>query len=111
MELKNIRYSALMDCYEGLLTDKRRRFMDLHYNCDLSLNEIAEQESISRQGVHDAIRRGEAQLDELERQLGLRRRGEELRRVTDALERALSGAQISDAARQTLAKLKAFTGE
>ena len=54
--------TLLFDCYGGLLTDKQRELFDLHYNQDLSLGEIAENEGISRQGVHDAIGRAEAAL-------------------------------------------------
>ena len=49
--------SMLLDFYGELLTDKQRECLDLHYNEDLSLSEIAEQLGISRQGVWDNIRR------------------------------------------------------
>lgn len=48
--------------------------MDLHFEQDLSLAEIAEQESISRQGVHDAIKRGEKALFDMEGKLGILQR-------------------------------------
>ena len=43
--------------------------IDLYYNQDLSLSEIAEHESITRQGVRDSIKRGEVFLYELEDKL------------------------------------------
>ena len=49
----------LFDFYGELLTAKQRMYFHLHYNEDLSLSEIAEQEGISRQGVWDIIRRAE----------------------------------------------------
>ena len=45
-----------------------------YHNDDLSLAEIAENFGITRQGVRDAIKHGEAALDELEAQLGNARR-------------------------------------
>ncbi len=68
---KNLHMSELIDLYGGLLTDKQRDVMELYYNDDLSLAEIAEQYEISRQGVHDSIRRGEESLEHYDKVLGL----------------------------------------
>ena len=73
----------LLDLYGPLLTARQRTLLSMHYEEDLSLAEIAQQEGISRQGAHDAIRRGEQQLIALEARLGLLRR---TRRMVDALE-------------------------
>ena len=59
---KNLEFSFLLDIYGKLLTDKQFDVMDLYYNDDLSLSEIAQQYNISRQGVHDSIKRGEELL-------------------------------------------------
>lgn len=45
--------------------------MDLYYNEDLSLSEIAANEEISRQGVRDSIKRGEETLVELDEKIGV----------------------------------------
>ena len=66
---KNLAISDLLDLYGDMLTDKQRDVMDLYYNQDLSLAEIAEHEEITRQGVRDSIKRGEAYLLELEEKL------------------------------------------
>ena len=63
--------SLLFDTYGALLTEKQQTYFDLYYNQDLSLAEIAEQEGISRQGVHDAISRSEALLAAFERVTGM----------------------------------------
>lgn len=68
---KNLEISVLLDYYGGMLTNKQRDVIDLYYNQDLSLAEIAEHEKISRQGVRDNIKRGEAYLTELEENLHL----------------------------------------
>ena len=68
---KNLEISVLLDYYGGMLTDKQRDVIDLYYNQDLSLAEIAEHEKISRQGVRDNIKRGEAYLTELDGNLHL----------------------------------------
>ena len=75
---KDYEMAMLLDFYGELLTEKQREAMDLYYNEDLSLAEIAEPLSISRQGVRDSIKRGEKQLLELENTLGLAKRFKEI---------------------------------
>ena len=78
--------SMLLDYYGALLTQKQKTYFDLYYNQDLSLAEIAEQEGISRQGVHDAISRAETLLREMEQATGCLARSQELRRVLSQIE-------------------------
>ena len=70
----NLAYSVLLDFYGPVLTDKQRVILTEYYDEDLSLAEIAENLGITRQGVRDAIKHGEAALDELEQKLGNARR-------------------------------------
>ena len=69
----------------ALLTEKQQTYFDLYYNQDLSLAEIAEQEGISRQGVHDAISRSEALLASFERVTGCVAREQKLRHALAAI--------------------------
>ncbi|MDR0897821.1 MAG: DNA-binding protein [Oscillospiraceae bacterium] len=71
---KRVDASLLLSFYGALLTDRQREMLALHYEDDLSLSEVATLAGVTRQGAHDAIRRGEAQLFALEEQLGLRAR-------------------------------------
>ena len=57
---KNLAYSVLLDFYGPVLTDKQRVILTEYYDEDLSLAEIAENLGITRQGVRDAIKHGEA---------------------------------------------------
>lgn len=71
---KDMKIGMLMDFYGQLLTDKQLDALDMYYNQDLSLAEIAEESSISRQGARDFIKKGEKQLNEYEEKLGLVKR-------------------------------------
>ena len=68
---KNLVYTELLDIYKGLLTDKQAEAMEYYYDSDYSLSEISELMNISRQGVRDFIKRGEAIIDEMESKLNL----------------------------------------
>ena len=63
--------TMLFDFYGDLLTEKQRECYDLHFNQDLSLQEIAEQYGASRQAVWDLVRRAESALREIEEKTGL----------------------------------------
>ena len=71
---KDLRISVLLDYYAPMLTDKQKDVIDLYYNEDLSLSEIAEHENITRQGVRDSIKRGEQTLYEMEEKFRLAER-------------------------------------
>ena len=66
---KNLEIALLFDFYGDMLTDKQRDVVELYYDNDLSLSEIAENEGITRQGVRDSIKRAEAQLLDMEDRL------------------------------------------
>ncbi|WP_227766696.1 YlxM family DNA-binding protein [Zhaonella formicivorans] len=68
---KIARVAWLYDFYGKLLTPKQQKIIELYYNQDLSLGEIAEEYGISRQAVHDIIRRAETTLEEYEQRLGI----------------------------------------
>ena len=70
-DLNIYRLSMLLDFYGQLLTENQYNCLDLHCNQDLSMAEIAEELSISRQGVYDFIKKGRERLLEYEEKLGL----------------------------------------
>jgi predicted DNA-binding protein YlxM (UPF0122 family) len=85
---KNLVYTELLDIYKGLLTEKQAEAMEYYYDQDYSLSEISEIMDISRQGVRDFIKRGEAVMDEMEAKLnlvGLFRKVSEIERCASEL--------------------------
>lgn len=68
---KLVEQALLYDFYGELLTEHQRKLYQEVIFDDLSLSEAAEEENISRQGVHDLIRRCDKALREYESKLGL----------------------------------------
>ncbi len=68
--MKDLNICILLDFYASLLTPKQKEMMEQYYNEDLSLSEIAEGMNISRQGVRDAIKKGENIIKTAEDEMG-----------------------------------------
>lgn len=80
----SLNFVILLDIYGELLSNSQRESLDMRYNADFSLSEIAEQMGgITRQSVADYIRKGEQKLIELEEKLGFAKRLRELSGVLD----------------------------
>lgn len=103
---KDLRISVLLDHYGAMLTDKQREVIDLYYNDDLSLAEIAEQEGITRQGVRDNIKRGEAQLLEMEEKLHAARRFERLAALVSEADETLAAIEKDYADRRRVSSVR-----
>lgn len=65
------RQSLLYDFYGALLTERQSEVMRLYHEENLSLAEIAGELDISRQGVHDALKKAEKALISYEDKLEL----------------------------------------
>lgn len=66
---KSIHVSMLLDIYGKLLTSKQYDVIDLYYNQNLSLSEIAEEIGITRQGVRKNLVDAENKLFDYEEKL------------------------------------------
>ncbi len=74
----------LLDIYGELLPKSQQTALDLRYNSDLSLGEIAEEMGgISRQSVNDFLKKGKGKLLELE---GILRSAEKFCKISQELE-------------------------
>lgn len=74
---QRMRLVRLYDIYGGLLTDRQQKCMEMHFYNDLSLSEIAEEYSVSRQAIYDLLRRAEQLLEKYENRLKLFARNQE----------------------------------
>ena len=68
---KNLNISLLLDFYCDILTERQSEMLNMYYNEDCSLSEIAENFSISRQGVRSVLKKGENLLVDMENKLQL----------------------------------------
>ncbi len=83
------RVGILWDLYGALLTGRQREILGLYYGEDLSLAEVAERTGVSRQAVHDLLRRTLAGLEGYEARLRLAERTARRQRRGRALRRRL----------------------
>ena len=86
--------TLLYDYYGRMLTDKQQEYIDMRYNQDLSLGEIAEIQGVSRQAVFDNLTRTEALLRRMEENIGCVKRDMKNRA---AIREILEAATVLDA--------------
>lgn len=88
---KIVEQGLLYDFYGELLTEHQRHiYEDVVFN-DMSLSEIAEEQGISRQGVHDLIKRCDRILTGYEEKLKLVQKFNQTKRMVEEI-KELAGA-------------------
>lgn len=85
--------TLLFDYYGELLTDRQKACLDMRYNQDMSLGEIAQELGVSRQGVHDTLMRAEALLHNIEEKTGCVKREMDARRRLQLIQAAAEQLQ------------------
>ena len=68
---ENIYITNLYDCYVKLLTDKQKEYFLDYYFDNLTLSEIADNNSVSRNAIHKQLKEAENKLKEYESKLKL----------------------------------------
>ena len=99
---KNLELGYLLDFYGELLSPRKRSVMDMYYNEDLSLAEIASEIGITRQGARDLIKKSEDELLFFEEKLGLAKK---LRDATNSANELKSLAKKSELPKEFQKKL------
>ena len=102
---KNLEINYLLDFYGEVLSERKREVLEMYYNEDLSLAEIANDIGISRQGVRDIIKKSEDELVYLEEKLGLLKKFRSLQKKADEL---LTEVEASDASAEIKDKISKF---
>ena len=85
------RIIELYDIYSTLLTDKQRAYFEDYYYSDLSISEIAEEYEISRNGVHDQLKRVVNTLYKYESLLKLKEKMDKINnlKIDDSIKKAI----------------------
>ena len=105
-----VELSLLFDFYGEMLGDHKKQIFEDYVLNDLSLAEIADEEGISRQGVHDIVKRCTKQLKEYEAALHLVEKFQNMKKkLTDVSE--LLTIEVSNNSNQNLEKAKSILTE
>lgn len=102
---KIVEQGLLYDFYGELLTPHQRRiYEDAVFN-DLSLSEIAQEAGISRQGVHDLIKRCDRTLEEYESRLHLMQRFSQIRQKLERIRELCDDEEVRRLAEEIIEEL------
>lgn len=109
---KIYKQTMLFDFYGDLLTEHQRRiYEDVVYN-DMSLGEIAEEQGISRQGVHDLVKRCDKILQGYEDKLHLVERFARAKEMVGRIEQlTMDGGEDSVQTRENLVRIRRLSQE
>ena len=97
--------TMLYDFYGELLTKHQREIYEDAVYQDMSLSEIAEEHGISRQGVHDLIKRCDKLLLGYEEKLHLVERFSRIKEKIELIESRTSQNEIKELAAEILEEL------
>ena len=98
---KNLEVGLLLDFYGDILPERRREMIELYYNDDLSLAEVAEQLGVTRQAVRETVKKTETELYFYEEKLGLLRRFTEAQTCAGRIRRRRTASRRRCARRST----------
>ena len=92
---KNLSISLLLDFYGDVLSERQLEMLNMYYNEDCSLAEIAEDFSISRQGVRSVLKKGETILINMEEKLGLASKFVKMKEKSNKIAQELENINVS----------------
>ena len=73
--------NELFDIYGKLLTEKQRNYFIYYYHDDLSLAEIAEENNVSRNAIHDMLKKSVEELLKYEEKMNLYKKIEKIKEL------------------------------
>ena len=104
-----LKQSLLYDFYGELLTEHQKEIYEQFIVEDLSLSEIAKDAGISRQGVHDLIKRSTKILEEYETKLHLVEKFLSIKEKVHQINEVLGDSKEDES--QLIQKIREISGE
>ncbi|WP_293719251.1 YlxM family DNA-binding protein [uncultured Phascolarctobacterium sp.] len=108
---QRVRLGRLFDAYGSLLTEKQQKCLELYFYDDLSLAEIADELEVSRQAIHDLIKRVEHILERYESKLALLARDDHDKKLLLEAQRLLAGSLAQSEASAELQQVRRILDE
>ena len=82
----DIKYTYLFDYYGDLFTDKQKEYFEDYYFNNLSLQEISENNNVSRNAVHKCLKEIVNRLNYYEEVLKLYEKGKEINKLIENID-------------------------
>ena len=101
--------SLLFDIYGDLLTEHQRKIYSDVVDNDFSLSEIGEEMGISRQGVHDAVKRIDKILNDYEEKLHFAEKYLKNTETVEKIKEELNGLDNKESVKKILNYLNELT--
>ncbi len=83
---KHLYINQLFWLYGELLTDRQNEMVHYYYEENYSLHEVSEILGVSRNAVHDQLKRAEEKMRDYEKRLGLLKREQTRLKIIEQLE-------------------------
>ena len=84
----------LYDLYQNLLTEKQRQYFEAAYYDDSSMSEIADEYEVSRNAVHDQLKKTISKLQDIEKAVHLREHNSKINSLFEVLKNLESKEQM-----------------
>ncbi len=92
---KHITINNLLDHYHPLLTEKQKTIMTYYFVDNYTLQEIADLQAITRNAVHDHIRKTIDKLYDLENKMKLMHKNEQRRTLVEKIRNHTDDTKIA----------------
>ena len=84
--MNRVYLNDLYDIYSELLTTKEKEIFEDYYQNDLSLSEISENNSVTRNAIHKTIKNVEEKLNNYENKLNIYKKKQDIIKLIDKQE-------------------------